>query len=272
MAEDSTRYVTGTDGLAAREVGPWVEQKVHYVDRYAEIFATGMKNRWPRRAYLELFAGPGQSFDRRHQSFITGSALRAIEKVFTDFVFVDIDPRATTALTHRLAAIPHPGKQVHVFEGNCNDAHPAFRDVVPATALTLAFIDPTTWQVTFDAIRQLADGRPVDLLFTFHIATMRRMVKLDAPALTAFFGTSDWKAALRLPKADRTLALLELYNDRLGTIGYLPGSSRLAVPVTNSRGVKIYYLVLFSKNPRGLDFWEKAIENEWSGQLRLSLL
>ena len=34
-------YCDGPDGLVARVVGPWIRHKVHYVDRYAQMFATG---------------------------------------------------------------------------------------------------------------------------------------------------------------------------------------------------------------------------------------
>ncbi len=51
----------GSDGLAVREVGRWTEEKLFYVRRYIEIFTTGMKVKWPRRVYIDLFAGPGRS-------------------------------------------------------------------------------------------------------------------------------------------------------------------------------------------------------------------
>lgn len=260
-------YEPGPDGLPARVVGPWVDQKVHYVDRYSTMFATGMKNRWARRAYVELFAGPGLSFDRHHRRFIDGSAIRALEREFTDYVFVDIDPTAANALNQRIdLKASSKGKKIQVFVGDCNAAVEPIRGELPAGAITLAFIDPTTWQVTFDAISRLTAGRQVDLLFTFHAATMRRMVTANPPALTAFFGTADWQDALTLPREEQTLALLRLYNERLQTIGYQPGSSELAVAVRNTVNRAIYHLVLFSKHPLGVDFWLKARGKTESGQ------
>src|SRR2546423_911392 len=97
-----THYYTAPDGMPAREVGPWVDRKAYFVDRYAEMFATGMKNLWARRTYVELFAGSGMSYDRARRNFIEGSALRALRSDFTDFVFVDIDPVAVAALDVRL--------------------------------------------------------------------------------------------------------------------------------------------------------------------------
>ena len=47
------------DGLLTYDVGPWAADKYRYVGMYAEMFATGMKNLWDRRVYLDLFSGPG---------------------------------------------------------------------------------------------------------------------------------------------------------------------------------------------------------------------
>lgn len=270
MPRARTEYRIGPDGLPARVVGTWVEQKVHYVDAYTAMFGTAMKNAFPRRAYVELFAGPGMSWDRQHGRFIAGSAIRALEADFTDYCFVDIDPIAARALNDRVDRCgARTAKRVSVFIGDCNAAPAPIRSAVPPEAIALAFVDPTTWQVTFDAIAKLVDNRRVDLMFTFHAATMRRMVQDNPPALTAFFGTGAWKAALKLPREERTLALLRLYNEQLATLGYQPNSFELAVPVRNTLSRAIYHLVLFSKHPLGVRFWRDASRVDRSGQSRL---
>ena len=73
-------YSIAGDGLPARQVGPWVERKVQYVDYYAGMFATGMRHKWQRRAYVELFAGTGPSWDYGHCREIEGSALWALRR------------------------------------------------------------------------------------------------------------------------------------------------------------------------------------------------
>ena len=47
------------DGLIIPEVGQWAKRKYHFLHRYLDIFATGMKNKWRRRIYVDLFAGAG---------------------------------------------------------------------------------------------------------------------------------------------------------------------------------------------------------------------
>jgi three-Cys-motif partner protein len=253
-------YVTAPDGLPARVVGPWVSRKVQFVDNQTTIFATGMKNRWPRRAYVELFAGPGMSFDRVGRDFVAGSAIRALERNFTHFAYVDIDRRAVNALRERINVRGKTGV-APVFQMNCNAAVPSIHRVIPSDALTLAFVDPTSWQVHLSTIEALSQGRFVDLLMTFHAGSMKRLAHIPSPALDAFFGTDEWRAALAAPWWERLEALLRLYNRQLGQFGYLE-SWQHRVPVKNSRGVAMYQLVMFSRHPRGLDFWQKSIARD----------
>lgn len=253
--------MAGPDGLDARVVGPWVHRKVHHVDRLLEIFGTAMRPHWPRRGYVELFAGPGLSFDRASGQWVEGSARRAIGKHFTDCAFVDMDPRATAALTARLrldGVGALESKNVTIRTANCNDVIGDLRQIIPAGALSLVFVDPTTWQVRWDSIARLVSGRHTDLLYTFHVGAMRRVGGTPAPELDAFFGTDAWRQALSRPPEEKAGALVRLYSDQLATLGYLPTAIEDSVPVKNSRGVTMYELVLFSRHPLGVKFWREA--------------
>lgn len=177
-----TRYYRAPDGLPAREVGPWVARKTYFVDRYARMFATGMKNLWARRTYVELFAGPGLSYDRARRQFIDGSAIRALDAEFTNFVFVDIDPVAVDALRERIRRRGET-RPAPVTPGDCNLVVNQVLADIPRDSLTLAFIDPTNWQIQLETVRALAEARRMDLLVTFHVGGMRRVSALPVPAL-----------------------------------------------------------------------------------------
>ena len=265
MPTAKTEYLTAPDDLPARVVGPWVARKVHYVDRYAAIFANGMKNRWKHRGYVELFAGPGVSYDRGQHQFVDGSALRALGMAFTDWAFVDLDPVASSALERRIA-VRGRSNAAKVIQGDCNDVVSQVRAAVASDALTLAFIDPTNWQVKLSTIAALVESRHVDLLMTFHEGSMRRVGHLKDCNLDDFFDSGEWRQALQRPHHQRLDALLALYNRKLEELGYLTSSS-LRVPVKNTKGVVMYDLVLFSRHERGIDFWQKAINGpDESGQ------
>jgi three-Cys-motif partner protein len=68
----------GIDGLPVRIVRPWAKEKLHYLRRYIEIFTAGMKDKWPRRVYADLFAGPGRSVVEDTAEEIDGSPLIAL--------------------------------------------------------------------------------------------------------------------------------------------------------------------------------------------------
>jgi three-Cys-motif partner protein len=171
-----------------------VEDKVHYGDRIATFVATGMHKLWGRRAYVELFSGPGVSFDRGHHRFIEGSALRALQRDFTDYIFVDLDPTAATALEERIARLAPPGRRTRVIQGDCNEVAGEVLDSIPRRALSLLFVDPSSWEVRFETIASLVADRRLDLLVTFHVGAMKRARWAQPASLDAFFGTPDWRA------------------------------------------------------------------------------
>lgn len=248
----------GPDGLSARTVGPWVARKEHFVGRYSSMFARGMRNHWERRAYVELFAGPGLSLNKATGEFTDGSPIRAMLAELTDFVFVDNDPLATAALSTR-AEPRRGGRSLTVITADCNDAVPQVARALPGDALTLAFVDPTGWQVRMETMLALTHERRVDLLVTFHAGQMKRVAQYPVPELDGFFGSNAWRSALGLPRNERSERLLRLYNEALLPNDYLAECWRYAVPIRNSRNVIMYYLVLFTKHRRGIDFWSKAI-------------
>lgn len=260
MPAKKTEWIGGPDDLDTRVVGPWVRRKIHHVDRLLDIFGTAMKSKWPHRGYVELFAGPGLSYDRGHKEFVVGSARRAIGRNFTHFAFVDRDPRAAYALKARLLR-DGVGKAFCVIPKDCNDAIDDIRAFVPPDALSLIFVDPTAFQVRMEAVLRLVDSRKTDLLVTFHVGAVRRIggTGVRAPAVDAFFGTSGWRTALREPRERRAQALINCYNGQLTDhAGYLPGAFDHSVAVRNSKGVTMYRLVLFSRHPLGTRFWRAA--------------
>ena len=68
------------DGLPARTVSEWNDRKHHFLRRYMEIFAVGMRRRWKERAYVDLFAGPGRTYNQDTGRFDDGSPLIALAR------------------------------------------------------------------------------------------------------------------------------------------------------------------------------------------------
>lgn len=269
------KLVPASDGQPAREVGAWAQEKLHYIGRYIDIFSTGMKTRWRRRVYLDLFAGPGMC--RLENSIVEfpGSPLLALaaRDPFTELYFNDADPEVVAALRARAEATG--ATNVTIKRMDCNEAA---RDAIEAVGLddkstiALAIVDPTAFQVSFDALADLTRGRPVDLIVTFMTGHLKRFIAqrgYEQP-LDSFFGSRDWRALVDVKAKGGRITyrrLLDHYEAKLKSIGYRFADDH--VRILNSRETTIYHLVFASKHPRGQEFFRKISGQKFSGQRRL---
>ena len=58
MGCDRGSLVPALDGLAARCVGPWSRDKLHYIRNYLGLFSQAMHKKFPARHCVDLFSGP----------------------------------------------------------------------------------------------------------------------------------------------------------------------------------------------------------------------
>lgn len=269
-------FVEASDGLPARQVHPWSDEKLFYVERFMDIFTSGMKKQWDRLVYADFFSGPGINVEEGTGKETLGSPLRALEfEEFSALFFNDDDPVATDALRARTNNQP-PGR-VLIENLDCNDAVESARTFLfppgsERTTLGLAFIDPTAYQMSFDSVRRLVRDVRLDLIVTFMTSYPRRFIGLpgfdEGSDFDRFMGTRDW---LRLdterPVFGFTRELLDIYEASLQTLGYIrPNDS---ARILNTRGATVYHLVFASKHPRGNDFFEKISQRDSGGQRKL---
>jgi three-Cys-motif partner protein len=226
-----------------------------------------MKNHFPRRAYLDLFAGPGRCWESSTDKFYDGSPLIGLRRNFTDHVYVELQKEAAAALDTRC----NPWKSerfVNVLPGDCNERIDDVIGLLPRYGITLAFIDPFNWQITFDTLAKLCTDRRVDLVVSFFGPSMKRVAGLEQPRLDAFFGSKCWKEENLGADGQPTLSgLLACYRAQLAKIGYLNKLSAREIVIKNTRSVPIYQLAFFSKNPKGYEFWDKITTVAEGGQL-----
>lgn len=152
----------GTDGLPVSCVGPWAQDKHDYLKRYCDIFATGMKNRWPHRYFLDLFSGPGLSRSNDTGIELDGSPLVALEEHnFTDYVFVESNAEAAYTLRTRVGE-RISGRSVSFVQGDVNEKiDDLIAQVTNRGSLCLAFVDPFTIQVSMATLAKLAGSRRI---------------------------------------------------------------------------------------------------------------
>lgn len=272
------------DGRAARCVGTWSDDKLFYLRGYAGIFASGMKNLWQNRVYVDLFAGPGRSRIRPVGNFVDGSPLIALREPFTHFHFCDLSGHVCSCLEARAMPLAGADRSVRVWNEDANKVADAInREIARLGPHTLgfAFIDPpNTKSLKFDTIRRLTSGARVDVLINFPLGMdIKRQLPhrlaegASSDDFDAYFGGPEWRTECdEAPGGVRRIGvrLLDLYKRKLKDLGYAyVGDERV---IKHRRRNSAYYILVFaSRHERGDDFWGKIAKNEPSGQTSLPL-
>lgn len=270
-----TESVAKSDNLPARPSGPWIETKHKLLTYYADLFATGMKNKWSNRVYLELFSGPGRCFMRDTGKEDLGSPIKVIEHEFTKFIFTEMSAPAAEALAQRLEPFPNSA-HTEIWCGDCAEA--IQRIQLPEGALTFAFIDPTgIGHVPFSLIETLRrKSRSCDLLINIqHAMGIKMNVHQYTPdageesALTQFLGHDRWKQLPRHNAKEFFVGVLDLYKQQLDRLGFsFTGRDAL---ISNQQGTGLYLLLFASGHPRGKEFWEKSLKGVMHPELDLGM-
>jgi len=268
-----------SDGLPARSVGNWSNEKLFYLRRYCEIFNRGMQYHWSTRVYIDLFAGPGRCVIRGTGEEIDGSPVIAASCMpgFSHLFVNDLDPEAIGSLLSRLHG--RTAAEVYDLNQDCNAAAMSIsRDLdrlSPSSQLSVCFIDPTNWQIHFESVAALAQGRRMDLIVVFQIGQMKRALRSKSLDISLFFGDDladpEWYRLYEqngLRARGLTRIFLDHYRRRLDGLGYAEYHDEVSVEYNND-GVPLYHMLFASKHSRGTDFWRKISGRQHDGQMRL---
>lgn len=239
--------VVGSDGLRARDNGPWGEEKLAFLSRFAPVALTATR-RIPQRHYVDLFAGPGLNKIRGSSQEFSGSPIRVIEMVsdrppdtcFTHAWFVNYVKADHKALQTRVDRELEAGRSriarenLHCIHGDANHEVYRIMEAIPTRSFVFALTDmdaPSNchWS-TVAALRTHGQHTSVDLyiLFPLEMAINRLIsrrhatVEESAPALDRFYGDARWRELLKYRLHDSTWnsqalrqEALKLYCDRL---------------------------------------------------------
>lgn len=277
------------DGLPVRCVGNWGQEKVFYLLQYLGIFAQGMKNRWNGNLhYLEICSGPGRLVDYQTGVEFDGSALAVLQhqcaSLLKSALFVDINPKVTSALNARVAKLGNLGTlkpMAIVGDYNSSESLQRVLNNRSKDGLTLAFLDPTDLSIPFDTVQHLSRNiGHLDLLVNVPIGLdfRRNATKavfdagfekardkyerflgcpyfMNSPqVLDRLDSAADW------PKELSNL-FLEKYMEQLRTLGFC---------YFGTRQIEHYYHLLFAtRDKKGIEFWDKCQKIEFTGQRAL---
>ena len=121
MSSGSGIPFDGNDGLPCPEVRRWAETKYRLIGLYDELFATGMKNKWDQRVYIDLYAGAGYCRIAGTNTYLKGSPLIAltVNCPFDKYIFCEEKGELLDALKARAKRVAH-GSEVACVVGDCD--------------------------------------------------------------------------------------------------------------------------------------------------------
>jgi three-Cys-motif partner protein len=201
----------GSDGLPVLCVGPWAEKKHHYLESYCQISSDGMKNRWNRRFYIDLFGGPGLCRNKETSEEIDGSPLIALSKNFTDFIFVESNLKSLDVLKSRVSACTEK-RPITYLAGDANEIVDEIIPIVPQKdALVLLFADPFNVHLKMSSLKKLTEKLRADLLLHFPWGTYLNRVVSLMPGLKSEARLYNWQQLSAHGKQQKINALLPCF-------------------------------------------------------------
>jgi len=272
--------------------GGWTEQKLRilhdYLAAYCKIFQVNPHAKHFDTIYVDAFAGTGLIEQRKTPAdrvdlfaefaepetveFLKGSAARALQHPFTQYIFIEKSASGIAALEKLRAESPDKNR-ILIQKG---DANTRLAGLVNSTdwkkCRAVVFLDPYGMQVAWKTIEKLGQTKAIDLwlLFPLGQAVMRLLRKEGEPpaewqqALDRIFGTHDWHSRFYVTKRQADLFETEIVSthrvadwqavgafmiERLKTafrsVATNPGV------LLNSRNVPLYLFCFASANPKG---------------------
>jgi three-Cys-motif partner protein len=263
------------DGLIAPEVGRWAEDKHRLVSLYSTLFSSGMKLKWDRRIYVELYAGAGYSKIRGTSKLIFGSPLLAlrVKDQFDKYVFCEEERENLDALKVRSERISPRAKIAYV-SGDCNKCVPELLAAIPHgepghTSLSLCFADPFDISLEFETIRELANARYMDFLILLALGmdanrNYEHYLREDADKVDKFLGSKNWRerwAAAQWDAIRFTRFLADEFTNSMSSLGYIPPPHYTMKEVRSSeKNLPLYRLALFSRHERAYQYWQEVLK------------
>ena len=281
------RWIAG-DGLPARPIGQWTQEKLGYVERYASAFVVAMhpkrrEGKWKQLVYIDLLAGPGKGIDRKSRVEFDGSPLRALRvSPAFDRLFLG-DKSEATVRAFRARIPPGDRSRVEIEAGDCNDRATRLIETLSQRTLGLAFVDPQGFEVTFSMLKTLAQ-RSIDVLLFFPSAigirrNLRQFVAQERSPMDAFWGGKDWRELppARLAAGERLSATevdaldrpwVSRFRKKMAEVGFRAQDEGDPC-FRNEKNSPMYHFLFFSHHPAGLKIWRNIKKIEPSGQRSL---
>jgi three-Cys-motif partner protein len=265
------------DGLAIRDAGPWVRDKLGILRKYMPAFGMACRNKAPEWFYVEGFAGPGVNRIRTTGEFVWGSSMLALqtEPAFAACLLVDLDEGSIRALQARSEPF---GPRAVIRRGDCNEILlPLMRDRVHRLAPCLSVMDPEGPHLAWETVVEIAEFKQgsrfkVEQLillptggFIRELPLRKLLANWGERDLRKVFGGDAWmpiyerRFGEEITGAEARSQYVDLYLSQLRDLGYATVYAR-EVRTQGTEGLVLYYLVFTTDNPAGRDIMDSCID------------
>lgn len=274
MALGSFTPYVDDDGLATPEVGGWAETKYRLLALYDELFSTGMKNKWERRVYIDLYAGAGHSRVPGTNKFLKGSPLIAltVPHPFDKYILCEERPDLLEALQERVKRV-RPEADVEFVEGNCDHKIEQILAKIPKASggnkvLSLCVVDPFDFGLKFETLRRLS-SLFVDFVVLLAIGmdanrNYDHYVHGASTKIDEALGNTDWRdrwKAVGIKRSDFRPFLAEEFSRSMESLDYLRTPlDRMKLVRSVDKNLPLYYIALYSRHGTAFKFWDEVLK------------
>jgi three-Cys-motif partner protein len=259
------------DGLLAPDIKSHSVEMGRLHNYYARLFSSSMKEKWPQRAYLGLYSGPGRARVQPDGQIIETTAMSVfrLPDPFTKYIFVDSDADVINALRSRVTALPVEYDVTYI-TSDVAAALPEIELAMPRYSpkqglLSFCFVDPFAADLDFSLIKALGSRYRMDFLILLMLGRDIRTnfeKYYNDPAdgrIAALIDDPNWRADWdgRQEPLDNLISfLLSKFDNAMTRLGYNAAKPEDAHPVRVwGKGVFMYSLVFYSKSKLGQQFW-----------------
>jgi len=262
------------DGLACPEVGAWSEDKYRLISLYDELFTSGMKNKWDKRVYIDLYAGAGYSRVQGTPKVLKGSPILAltVQYPFDKYVFCEEDPALLAALKARTERIA-PQAEVAYVLGNCDARIENICRSIPqysagSRVLSLCFVDPFDFGIKFETLRRLSSYY-IDFLVLLAIGmdanrNYEHYVDGESTKIDEALGGTEWRERWKrsgTPRREFRSFLAREFALSMESLGYLPQElHRMKQVRSDVKNLPLYHLALFSRHELAYKYWDSVLK------------
>jgi three-Cys-motif partner protein len=262
------------DGLVCPTVRRWAEEKYRLLFLYDELFATGMKYKWDRRIYIDLYAGAGYSRIQDTDRILKGSPILAlsVSVPFDKYIFCEEDDGLREALEMRCKRVA-PKADISYLAGSCDDKVEEICAEIPKPAFTnkvlcLCLVDPFDFGMKFATIKRLSK------VFTDFVVLLAigmdanrnydHYVDGNSPKIDEALGNTEWRQRwkdLGSRRSEFRQFLALEFSKSMESLGYLHQDlDDMKLVRSDEKNLPLYYLAMFTKHPTGSKFWQDVLK------------